>query len=218
MLKKTLSLLVGKEKPQLALLLLLFTVVAIFDVVGVASILPLLSILTNKDMMFENELVLSAYEILNFEQQTHFLVFIAVMTLVILIISLIGKSFSFYFQYKYSMLLEYRLSKTLFNKYLARDYEWHITQNSSDLSKKILSEVTIIIAENILPWLTLISNALICIGLILLLLYVDVLITLIIIFTLVLGYGAIYFVLSSSLVTNGKELSLIHISEPTRPC
>ncbi|MCG9683931.1 ABC transporter ATP-binding protein/permease [Vibrio sp. Isolate23] len=205
MLKKTLSLLVGKEKSQLVLLLLLFTVVAIFDVVGVASILPLLSILTNKDMIFENELVLSVYEIFNFEQQTHFLIFIAMITLMVLVISLIGKSLSFFFQYKYSMLLEYRLSKTLFKKYLARDYEWHITQNSSDLSKKILSEVTIIIAENILPWLTLISNALIFMGLIILLLYIDVLVTLIIILTLVLGYGAIYFILSSSLVTNGKE-------------
>lgn len=205
MLKKTLSLLLEKEKTQLIALLSLFTFVAIFDVVGVASILPLFSILTNKEIIFENALLVSLYELLNFEQETHFLIFITIITLLILVVSLVGKSLSFFFQYKYSMLLEYRLSKTLFNQYLARDYEWHITQNSTDLSKRILSEVTIVIAENILPWLTLISNSLICIGILLLLLYVDIYITFIIIFTLILGYGAIYLVLSGSLVTNGKE-------------
>lgn len=205
MLKKTLSLLIGKEKYQLVALLSLFTLVAIFDVVGVASILPLFSILTNKDVIFENEFLSNVYEVLHFESETGFLIFITMSTLAVLVVSLIGKSTSFYAQYKYSMLLEYRLSRTLFDNYLSRDYEWHITRNSSDLSKKILSEVAIVIAENVLPWLTLISNSLICLGLLLLLLYVDVLITFIIIVTLVFGYGLIYSILSGSLVKNGKE-------------
>ena len=75
----------------------------------------------------------------NYEQ---FLFFLGVLVLVLLVTSLVFKAITIYAQVRFSEMRHYSISKRLVESYLRQPYSWFLNQNSSELGKTILSEVS----------------------------------------------------------------------------
>ena len=72
-ISKILDLLTHHERKQTALLLLMILVMAVLDVVGVASILPFIAVLANPELIQSNSILNAIYMKFEFDNSNQFL-------------------------------------------------------------------------------------------------------------------------------------------------
>ena len=194
-LKKLLYLLSRRERKSAVLLVGMILIMALLDMIGVASILPFMAVLTNPELVETNIILNTAYEtsgIFGVETNNQFLFALGIAVFLLLIISLTFKALTSYVQVRFTSLREYSIAKRLVEGYLHQPYSWFLNRHSADLGKTILSEVGIIISKGIGPMMNLITQSAVTITLLILLILVDPKLTLIVTLTLGAAYGLMY--------------------------
>lgn len=206
--KKLYHLLSPFERKRAVLLLLLIIVMAFLDMVGVASILPFMAVLTNPSLidtnLILNKIFLTSY-IFGIEDKQQFIFVLGIFVFVLLIISLSFKAFTSYLQTRFVQMCEYSIAKRLLEAYLYQPYSWFLSRNSANLGKNILSVIDQVIGSGISPLMELISKGIVTIALISLLIIADPKLTLIISFFLSSSYGIIFFILRRYINRIGSE-------------
>jgi ATP-binding cassette, subfamily B, bacterial PglK len=203
--KKILNLLSIEERKQASLLLLTILIMAILEMVGVASILPFMAVLTNPEVIETNFFLNSIYQftntigIKNYEQ---FLFFLGFSVFILLIISIIFKAITTYAQIKFVQVLQYNINKRLMKRYLSQSFSWFLSHNSADFGKTILSETGIVIGNGVNLLIQLVSKAVIAIALLFLLILANPTIAI----TVGLSFGIIYVLVYK--FTNGYVTSI----------
>ena len=206
--KKLLFLLSPNERRKALMLLFMILIMALLDVIGVASILPFMAVITNPNIIETNSILNNMFQAsaaLGVEDNQQFLFALGVLVFVLLIISLIFKAFTTYFQTRFVQMREYSIGKRLVEGYLQQPYSWFLNQNSADLGKTILSEVAQVISGGIKPLIDLIAKGMITIALIVLLIIANPKLALIISISLSLVYGFIFFFIRSYLNKIGEK-------------
>ena len=207
-LKKLLSILSLRERKQAVLLLLMILIMALLDVIGVASILPFMAVLTNPDIIQTNIVLnkmFQASSIFEVENNQQFLYLLGIVVFVFLVISLIFKAFTSYVQTRFVQMREYTIGKRLVESYLYQPYNWFLSRHSADLGKTILSEVSQIVGSGMNPLMTLISHSMISIAIIVLLIIADPKLALIVGFSLGGAYSLIFYFTRNYLARIGEE-------------
>ena len=120
--------------------------------------MPFIAIASNVDVIQENYLLRAIYAYFNFNSTIGFLIFIGSAVLFLLTFSMALKSVSVYLQLRASLLTEFELSKRLMARYLNKPYEWFVTQNTTDLGKNILAEVSVVISQGLMPLIFLVAQ------------------------------------------------------------
>ena len=172
------------------MILMLFQ--ALSDTVGVASVLPFISIASDTKYIYENQYLVYAYKSLNFSSHQDFIVALGAICLLLILSSLAIKSITSYALVKFSMSLECRMGKRLVELYLRQPYEWFLGQNSSDLGKNILSEVSSVVNGAIQPLLTITSQLLVVFAIVIMLLIVNFKVAI----TTCLVFSGVYIIIS----------------------
>lgn len=141
MIKKMLGLLGRREQMQAVGLLGLFLLMSVCEVVGIASILPFMSVLADPDSVTRNEWLRRGYEYFQFSSPKEYLFFIGVGVLVILVFTNIIKAVTRWVTLYVTQSWGEGLSRRLFDIYLRQPYRFFLDRNSSDISKNVLAEV-----------------------------------------------------------------------------
>jgi len=191
-LKKLLNLLTKQERKRVILLIGMTMIMALLDMVGMASIMPFISVLANPQLVESNFFLNTAYKTLDFVDPTTFLFFLGLVAFTLLIVSLTFKAFYIYLQTSFALLCEYSIGKRLVEGYLHQPYSWFLNRHSAELGKTILSEVSVVIATGIMPLLTLIAQVVVTITLMILLLVVDPLLAFSVFLLVGFAYGIIF--------------------------
>ena len=174
--KKFLLLLTPYERKHAGLLLIMIIIMSLLDTIGVASILPFMTVLANPGLVESNFILNYMFQIsmtFGVENDQHFLFALGVLTFSLLIISLIFKTITSYELIRFVHMREYSISKRLIEGYLQHPYSWFLNQHSADLGKTILSEVSHLVLNGMKPLMELISRSMIVIALISLLIIAD---------------------------------------------
>ena len=206
--KKIFFLLNQNERRSAGLLLLLILIMALLDMIGVASVLPFIAVLTNPGLIETNFILNSVFQaskVFGVENYQHFLFFFGVVVLILLVISLIFKGLTIYAQVRFSEMRDYSISKRLVEGYLRQPYSWFLNQNSSELGKTILSEVNNIVGNGIGQLLEVIAKGSVAIALIVLLIIIDPKLALIVGMTIGGAYGLIFYFFANYLKKIGEE-------------
>ena len=193
-LKKILFLLTPKERKKAVFLLLMILMMALIDVIGVASILPFMSVLVNPSLIETNFVLINLFEYFKgfgIENNQQFLFVLGVMVFIILVSSLIFKAITLYFQIKFNEMVLYSISKRLVENYLHQPYEWFLNNQTAELGKTILSEISNVCSKGIRPLLELIARSIVSIFIITLLFLTDPKLTLVVSILI----GGIYFLI-----------------------
>ena len=193
--KKLIYLLTPQERKKKNLLVLMILMMALLDMLGVASILPFMVVLTNPDMSETNEIIKYIFQIANnfgIETNQHFLFALGILVFVILTLSLSFKALTFYLQLRFVAMLEYSIGRRLVEGYLNQPYSWFLNRNSADLGKNILSEVAIVIGDGFAPMISLIAHSAVVVALLTLLFVSDPQLSFVICLILTLIYVIIY--------------------------
>ena len=152
--RKLLFLLTSQERKQAGLLLSMIIVMALLDMIGVASILPFVAVLSNPSMIETNlvlNYMLQVSTVFGVKNNQQFLFALGILVFILLIISLSFKALTTYVQVQFVQMCEYRIGKRLVEGYLYQPYSWFLNRHSADLGKNILSEVSQIISNGLKP-------------------------------------------------------------------
>ena len=147
-IKKILYLFSLYEQKRALLLLFLILIMAMLDVLGIASILPFVSVLANPSLIETNQVLIYTYQLtkgFGVSNSKEFIFFLGVLVFFFLIISLTFRAFTSYVQIRFALMREYSISKRLIEGYLYQPYIWFLNKHSADLGKNVLSEVGVII-------------------------------------------------------------------------
>ena len=146
---------------------------ALLDTIGVAFILPFMTVLANPSLIETNSILNTMFKISNIfgvENNQQFFFFLAGFLFVLTVSSLAFKTLATYAQVKFVQMREHSISKRLVEGYLHQPYSWFLSRNSADLGKNILSEVTQVVGNGLKPLMELIAKSMVVISLIILLL------------------------------------------------
>jgi ABC-type multidrug transport system fused ATPase/permease subunit len=206
-LNKLFDLLTPPERKRGSVLLVIILVMALLDMLGVASILPFMAVLANPALVETNTFLNMAYTAGNgvgINTTGQFFFLLGTLVFALLVTSLAFKAFTFYVQTRFAAMLEYSIGKRLVKGYLNKPYSWFLNHHSADLGKAILSEVSTVIGNCMIPMITLIAQGAVSLALLILLMMVDPLLALSVGFVLGLVYAGVFAVVSGWLERLGQ--------------
>lgn len=141
MIRSMFGLLDRREQVQAMFLFCLFLLTALSEVVGIASILPFMSVLTDPDSVSRNQWLKRVYDYFEFSSINNFLFFVGMCVLVVLVVTNVIKAATRWATLYLSQSWGQSLSTRLFAIYLGQPYRFFLDRNSSDISKNVLAEV-----------------------------------------------------------------------------
>jgi len=196
-----------QEQKKIFLLFFMILLNSIFEILGVVSILPFITVLTNPELIQSNLVLNSLYEfssVFGVKNINDFIFFSGALLFIFLISSLSFKALTYFIQLRFIHILDYSIAKRLIKKYLSQSYGWFLNHNSAEIGKNILSEVGQVVQSSVKPFIELLSKTVVAILLIIMLIAVDLKLTLIVSITILSVYTIIFFSLRRFNHLNGK--------------
>jgi ATP-binding cassette, subfamily B, bacterial PglK len=194
-----------REKWQVLGLLAAIITMAFSQALGVASVLPFISLVMEPDMVFDNQYLYWAYEVFNFSSVKRFVIFTGLAMLVVIVLANAISAVATWLKLRFVWMNNHRLSRRLLEKYLSMPYAYFLNHNSSDLSKNVLAEVNQLTNSFLIPLLNIISRAMVAIFILAMLFFVDVTVSLAAIFLIGGAYAAIYWRVNKNLKYRGEK-------------
>lgn len=207
-IKQLFALLTPAERNRAGVLMGMVLVMALLDMLGVASILPFIAVLSNPELAQTNTLLNAAFTMssrIGVHSIDDFLFVLGVFVFVLLVISLIFKALTTYAQTRFARMREYSIGRRLVEGYLGQPYGWFLSRHSADLGKTILSEVSTVIGGALIPMINLLSQSAVALALLGLLIAVDPRLALSVGLVLGLAYILIFLAMSGWLKRLGQE-------------
>lgn len=204
-LKKFLELLSSVEKKNLIILMFMILIMALVDMLGVASIMPFMAVLANPELIETNKILAEMYVYSKSADKESFFFILGLIVFFILVFSLFFKGMTTYFQIQFAMMCEYTIGKRFIEGYIHQPYVWFLNRHSAELGKNILSEVQTVILNVVMPFITIFSQGAVVIAIFVLLLFIDTLLSLSVCFFLGLFYFGIYKIMSRKLSSIGQS-------------
>ena len=191
---KRLYLLFNKRDRKIIYLLVIATMfMAFIQVAGIGSILPFLSVVTNPEIVEENRWLNKLYTYLGFNSINTFLIFLGGVAFSILTIGSLLMIGTQWMKLRFVHMRSHILSMRLLESYLDKPYIFYLNQNSSNLTKDVLSEVKLMINGLLKPAMEILSKGAIALFIIILLLAVNPVIALSVVVLLGGAYLIVYF-------------------------
>lgn len=192
MFQQLYSLLSPRERIQALYCFVAMVFMGLFDVIGVASIMPFIAVIADPDAIEHHAKLAWLYHYFHFTSHNHFLIFIGILVLTILLLGNGTSMLTSWLIFRFTYAREYSLSMKLFNRYLSEPYLFFLNRNASELIKNILTEVTTVIMRAFIPAMQLIAKIIVTTLILLLLLFVDPILSIVI--GLILGgsYVGVY--------------------------
>ena len=160
LVRDILSLLSPREKMRLVLVILLMNAAALVEMIGVASVLPFLGVLSDPGLVERNRFLAGVHEALGSPGWEKFFFLTGVTMLVLLMVSNALSGLSTWALLRFSWMRNHTISMRLLANYLHRPYTYFLSHNSSELSRNILSEVEQVVANVLVQLLTILQRSL----------------------------------------------------------
>lgn len=171
-IKNILDVLEGRNKRRYLILQVVFFAVAIFQVIGIASVGPFISILSNPDIIHSNVLLSTVYQKLGFESDIHFIIAAAFGSMTLILLSNFVAGLTIWLSYRFSVEVGSSLQNKAFKSFLYKDYLYHKTENYNEKIAMVTQHVPRFVYMLFQPFLLFTSQlfvaALILIGLLIL--------------------------------------------------
>ncbi len=207
-IKKILYLLDPSDQKKVILILLMVLIMALLEMVGVASVMPFISVLVNPELVDTNSILKNLFQVtssIGVETKQQFLFFLGILCFFLLVTSIAFKALTIYVQTTFNTICRHKTAKRIMEGYLQQPYSWFLNRHSGELGKNILSEVKLVIDRGLGSIINLITQSAISIVLLTLLLFIDYKLTLIVGLSLCTVYFLIFKFSKGYTARIGKE-------------
>lgn len=203
--RKILDLSTPRERLQLLALFFAVIIMAALEVVGVASIMPFMTVATDPQGALQNPQLAWIYNTIGFASAERFLLFLGFLVLGLLLLSNAFSAFTTWMMLRFVWLKHHRLSQRVFAKYLSQPYTFFLNQNTAKLNKNILAEVGTVTNGLLIPALQVGSRAIVSLAIVGLLLAVDPGLALTVVVVLGGSFGGIYLLVRNQQARIGRK-------------
>jgi ABC-type multidrug transport system fused ATPase/permease subunit len=203
--RKIRDLLDARERRNAVLLFGMMLVMGLLEAVGVASVVPFISVIANPEIVESNDYLNAVYTGLGFTSEDSFLTFLGAAVFVLVVGSLTFKALTHWAMARFTHMRSYTLSRRLLKGYLGRPYSFFLHRNSADLGATLLTDVGMVIANSLIPAMNLLAHSIIAIFLLAIVISVNPLVALFSLLILGGAYGLIYLVLRRYISRLGTE-------------
>jgi ABC-type multidrug transport system fused ATPase/permease subunit len=207
-IKLILSLLDKHEKSKLIVVFFAMLVMGVIELVGIGSIGPFISVVSNPDIIRTNSYLDKVYTYFNFSSDNSFIVFIGIAVIAVLFFSNFFLACVYFIINYYSGKRRHSMAMRLFEKYLRQSYIFFLNTNTAELSRNILGDINTFIDKILITSLNLISSLIICLAIIILLIIINPLLSLIISAIIGASYFIIYSIVRKFINKIGLERSV----------
>ena len=154
LLKQLFSLLSPKQQKKFLLLQLLVILAAFGEILGVVSIVPFMSLVADTSLLNENNYLSSVFELSGIDSELNFVFSIGIFVLIMLILSSLISIFTIWRLSMFAAQIGAEISDRLYSFYLQQNWLYHSSQNSAELTKKVVNETTRITNGILMPVMT----------------------------------------------------------------
>lgn len=141
MLKKLYDILSPQGKALLPWLFGLFILGGVIELLSIISILPFMALASRPERALAHPFLLTIYQLGGFTSSQQFVIFSGIVTILALALGNGSALLTTYLGLRFMAGEHTRMATRLLERYFSREYEWFASQNSSDLSFRILGEV-----------------------------------------------------------------------------
>lgn len=206
-IKTIISILDARNRKKYFALQLVFLFSAAFQVAGIASIGPFISILSNPSIIHTNAVLSWVYQQFGFETDLQFIIAAALGSLIMILLSNAVAGITIWLTFRFSVSLGSSLQQKIYKNFLFTDYLFHKTENYTEKIAVVAAQIPRFVYMLFQPFLLLTSQlfvgALILIGLLVL----DPLLALIASGIIGGSYLATYVLLRHKLAHHGAVIS-----------
>ena len=206
MLFNIVNFLTKKEKNFFFLLVFLSFVLSIFELAGIMSIIPFLSILIEPNNL-EKFIFIQNFLSEKYIDEKSIRLILGSLFITIIFLSSLLNIFNIWLTNKFVVQLEYDLAKKILKGFLGRNLDYYSNINSSQITSKVLEETTRVTNGVINSYLNLISKSLLIIVINLGLIIINPKITISLTLILFFIFFIIYFFTRKLIKKNGKQIS-----------
>lgn len=178
---------------------------AVFQAIGVASILPFINMVMDPAVISENQWLNYFFNVFGFESERQFIIFSGFVVLCLLVLGNSISAFASWLKIHFVWKKNHRLSVALLEKYLSMPYAFFLNQNTAELGKNILAEVQQLTSNFLMPLTKIITDTIVVVIIFAMLVYVNPLMTAAAAVILVLLYFSIFFYFSRQLKEGGEK-------------
>jgi ABC-type multidrug transport system fused ATPase/permease subunit len=162
----SLRLLSKDEKRRGVVVILMMVVMAFFETLGIASIMPFLAVLADPTIVEKNETLNALYQALAFASTGEFLIFLGISVFTLLFTSAVFRTVTQYVMNRFIEMRRHSIGLRLLETYLRQPYTFFLSRQSSDMAKNILSEVDQVIENVFRPGVRTLSFSIVALSII----------------------------------------------------
>lgn len=204
-LGKLWSLLTPRERRRGTLVLGLALVMAVFEVIGVASVFPFFLALSDPSLVQTNPYLSAAYQWGGFTNHHDFLLALALVTFALLVSGALIRSAGEYAMTRFVQMRRHSLGTRLITRYLRQPYAFFLGRHTGEMAKNILSEVEQVTMFALAPVLRLTTSLVTLLAMLGFLIVMDPIIAVTAIAILGIAYGAIFLTIRSLVTRNSAR-------------
>ena len=194
------------ERRHFIVIMAVVLIMSIFQTLGVASVLPFISLVMNPEIIFKHEKLLWLFNFFQFTDTRSFIVTAGFVMLGIIITGNLISALAIWMRNRFVWSKSHDLSTALLRKYLSMPYASFVSKNSADLGKNVLAEVQELTGYVMIPILEILSYLVLIIFIFFALWIVSPIIAMAVFLVFCIFYGGIYqAVLGRKLKTKGDS-------------
>lgn len=144
MLKKIGYILSGRQKIKLAILVVIYLVGSLFELMGVAFILPFVSIISDTSLIYSNKFYYKAYEMIGCRNETDFVLIFAFALIFVYVIKNVYIILAGAITSRFIANNQRRMTMKMMRYYMYQPYMFHISRNISEILRSMDTDVTML--------------------------------------------------------------------------
>lgn len=199
------SLLTVRERRQALVVLALTSLMALMEVIGIASILPFMAVLASPGIVETNQYLRQGYEFFGFSSVNRYLFFLGLVVLLALVLNNSVKALTRWKTLDFSIMSGHSISSRLLHQYLHQPYAYFLSRNSAHLNKNILDETARLVTNVIVPMAEVVARLISIAAILALIMYVDPVLAVSAAVILGCAFGMVYLAMRKWLLVKGRE-------------
>jgi ABC-type multidrug transport system fused ATPase/permease subunit len=189
-----------KEKIKFFLIILILFFQSLLEALSVGLVIPVLSLILKKDTIQQYLWLLPYYN-----DQKYYIIIILSFILLFFLLKSLYIYHATLFVYKFAYLCQNKIKEIIFQNYIDLDYEDYLEEKSSVFINNITTQVSLLTMYFVIPCLSLISEGLILISILVMLIFFEIKSFLIIFALILISIFLGYKILSKTLRKLGKN-------------
>ncbi|TQV88714.1 ATP-binding cassette domain-containing protein [Aliikangiella coralliicola] len=193
------------DKRRLLIILFSSIINGLFSVVGIASILPFISVISEPQLIESHRYIIAFKEFTGIQSYQGIVIAFGSLSFLLVLFGNIINALDAWIATRFGYQKEHQLSERLLKIYLNSDELAFARKKNSERVKSILADIDRVILDTLFAMLEMISGSIVTVFIFVLLLTVDLQATLVITLAILVAYLTIYRLTSNKLDNLGKE-------------